>query len=424
MVQGAVAVPSKGQSLLEEAEPRFPTVTEPGTVEPADRFLETMGARLAQALLTPAQAAEIEEPTLVLLARILMANQLIGDFKPIQLKIKGRDGFVIGVLNGKAERDPETLKWTGEVSFFDPPVAVKNEISRSPGGDLEMTTTEPFAVLPISSDIFEKAQASPTAALGPAATPSLTQEVQDFAVLEAVADTLRAVNLAKRINAQRQKGIVAETRTRPKVALAIPVEGRDPREIQFALEFFNVVKPLFNSEVSLVFTKNSIFKDKQGAQLDRAEGEGYPSMILPEGEFKVIVLAHPEADLLKILEGKAGLLPMPKFQKKDDQHFQVGPYAIAYMLADLLGGASEDDLRVLLSDGRFDQILQTAYGTTRYLDLRNQKGDLVRAFLKARVDPAKPDFYLRIIFEPLRPLNWTQLLEVARLLVRAIGSAA
>jgi hypothetical protein len=126
---------------------------------------------------------------------------------------------------------------------------------------------------------------------------------------------------------------------------------------------------------------------------------------------------------------------MPKAVLESDQ-FQFGPYATAFMLADILVGLKDGHIVEFLATPKgqiFKQILISAMGRLRYdqlvADLKaqnNQKDSLVlvvEALVKAAGED-KAGFYQRLTFELLRPLTWNQILDVLQMVTVAVGSAA
>jgi len=377
-----------------------PPMQPPGETQ---SFTQPFGARLVQTFIGTAYAAQTipaQDPG----AFELNAEGLLSP----ELARKGIDEktpfWFINIGNAVVRASLAADRRSGTVLFYD----------LDENGE---AMAEPFAELPITPDTLRKAEARMRAAKEIVPVARLEKELEKAPVLEAVSGITRAISLHAKAKGAMAPLADLETRTNVVAAVPIPDKGLDPREKQVIAKIFEALAPLFRSKVTLVFTSPRVFTDKDKKTLDLVE-----PAVLPEGPYNVMVLSNPALpSLLENIEDAAGIAPMPESDIRGDV-VEIGPYAIALLLADLIGSADEDGLQKLLQDTSIEQLLRQAMGAKYDIELGKDRAGIVKAMQSA--DKEKREFYLKIVFERIRPLNFSQLLEVVRMVVQAVGAAA
>jgi hypothetical protein len=363
------------------------------------RFTSVFGARLSQVLVKPAQAAEMaitDADTMTLIARALLDPQLTkGIAEETALQFKAGNA----VVSARLAKDRQS----GSVTFHDP------------------ARREAPVTLPIPAEAFAQAQARPV--ITEAEREAVVAGLEEAAALEALDEFMKEFRNFARYN---QSLPPADIRTRERVILAVPVEGRSPDELKFLRDLFDAMKPRLRNEFFLVFTSAAVLRSDGKPDL-APDAEVYRSDALPafEGEKlpKIMVAADPDAALLDKIRGKTGMLPVPQ-SKTVRGAMQVANYGVAMMLTDMMTGLTQDELRALAQNNRFRQLLKAGIQdkiisdedpvkTLRYL--REVKDDLTQEDVV---------YYKKIVFDFLKPLSIRQLFELATLITKAVGAAA
>ena len=150
---------------------------------------------------------------------------------------------------------------------------------------------------------------------------------------------------------------------------------------------------------------------------------------MPPG-YEVVVLANPTDQVREQILGKAGLVPMPR-PKISDANVKMGNYMITFILRHQLGVVPDDGIEKsidqLVDDSRINQILRLVVDPLTYKGLsREDKKDLLRMMLRLDEDLQRKgqSFFDKVTFVLLDAIHWDQVIAGARLVQRALGSAA
>ncbi len=357
---------------------RIPSISQKAE---SPRFLERFGARLTTTAFAAEDVSGIARESKLLLAKALLANGLRNI--PINLTIKGSEK--IAVIGGDISRT-KTGEKEGVVRFYGP-------------NELDKFGVEPFAILKIEPALMEEAH------LSHAALSVKTRQIEATPALEYFTSVMQARRWHEKVRVD----------TRSNLVIAVPLSEDatiSAQEKQITAQIFKALQPIFKCNVSLVYTKERVFN---GEALNLVDG------VAPTGDFRVIVLAHPgRTQILKNIDGRAGFFPMPEV-KANGELIEAGPYAAAFMLADLAAPNMEEGAGArLAANDFFQQLLRMAIGS-KYIQITD-RAEVISAMLRA--DKTKETLYFKILFEPLQPIRFKHILEAVQMVIEAIGTAA
>ena len=246
---------------------------------------------------------------------------------------------------------------------------------------------------------------------------------QELRTQSATLENFATIIQAFRLHSQYGQRNLTDVVSKAEIVLAVPAgSGRSAEELKFLSDLLVAFRPVLRNQFYLVFTDEQVLTDgalNLSTRTDIPPSDTLPVTTVPR---QIIVLAAPNESTLTQLENRTGIFPIPE-ARATGEGLELANYAVALLLADLIAGLSKEETATLVRDDRFNRLIRIALGS-KFVTEGLDTAQVVNAVILVQRNLIESGFYKKILFETLKPLNFSQIFDLQQMIIKAVGAAA